>query len=82
MTHPDRTTHLMLEFACSWRRFGGGPAEEIMVGFGLTAPEFFRRVERVLRSGRHNLDNVTAAELLTVCRRRLWTQMEYLDPPA
>ena len=77
MTHDDSTTHLMLAFACSWRRFGGGPDEDIMVRFGVTAPEFFRRLEGILRSGHHNLDEQTAAELLKVCRRRLWMHHEH-----
>lgn len=73
MTNSDNTTQLMLDFACSWRRFGGGPDEDIMVRFGLSAPEFFRRVERMVQSGQHRLDAETADELLKVCRRRLWT---------
>jgi hypothetical protein len=73
MKHPENTSRLMLEFACSWRRFGGGPDEDIMVRFGLTPPEYFRRLESIVKAGHHNLDEQTATELLKVCRRRLWT---------
>lgn len=83
----DSTTHLMVAFAASWRRFGGGPDEDIMVRFGLTAPEFFGRLERILRTGHHKLDEQTAGELLKVCRRRLWMHHDasgssLLRPPA
>ncbi|MBJ8347177.1 hypothetical protein JGU72_21105 [Antrihabitans sp. YC2-6] len=63
----------MIDFACSWRRFGGGPDEDILVRFGLTAHEFFGRLERILQADQHRLDEQTANELLKVCRRRLWT---------
>ena len=80
----DSTPHLMIAFAVSWRRFGGGPDEDIMVRFGLTAPEFFVRLERMLRTGQHGLDEHTADELLRVCRRRLWMHHDAggLRPPA
>jgi hypothetical protein len=71
--HPEGDTRLMLDFALSWRRFGGGPDEDIMVRFGLTAPEYFRRLEAVVKAGHHNLDEQTATELMKVCRRRQWT---------
>ncbi|NMN93998.1 hypothetical protein [Antrihabitans stalactiti] len=73
MKNPENTSRLMLDFACSWRRFGGGPDEDIMVRFGLTAPEYFSRLEGIVKAGHHNLDEQTATEILKVCRRRLWT---------
>lgn len=35
----------MVEMACRWMPFGGPPAEDIMVNFGLTPNDYYRRLD-------------------------------------
>lgn len=58
----------MIDFALLWRQWGGGPAEEIFLKFGVVSSEYFRRLESLLpRSG---LDSGIVGELTRICRVR------------
>jgi hypothetical protein len=63
----------MVNFALRWLPYGGGPAEDIIVEFGLSSREFFTRLDAVLRGPAcpSRLDSNAVAALLEVCRRRL-----------
>jgi hypothetical protein len=41
----------ILEFACRWLPYGGPPADEIWVGFGMTMPRYEQRLAKILDSG-------------------------------
>lgn len=45
LTHEDRG---ILEAAQRWAPYGGTPADEIWVNFGMSVPQFSREVERIL----------------------------------
>lgn len=66
----------MLDFARYWAPYGGGPAEDIMVQFGLTSTQFFTRLQLLLEPGTlpASFDADTRDELLAGCRRRLWLE--------
>ncbi|MFE7420449.1 hypothetical protein [Rhodococcus sp. NPDC057529] len=38
----------LLDFATKWLPYGGGPGEETMLTFGLTRPQYLRRLHRVI----------------------------------
>ncbi|MBQ9053036.1 MAG: DUF3263 domain-containing protein [Rhodococcus sp.] len=40
----------MLDFACQWSPYGGAPAGEIWVEFGMTPDRFYEHVQRILDS--------------------------------
>lgn len=40
----------LVAFASKWRHWGGGPAEDIFIEFGLTVPEYCRRLRTALNS--------------------------------
>ncbi len=67
-------TKRMIDFATRWMPYGGGPAEDILVGFGISPTEYFTRLAAVLREPdtESTLDRDTMSALLEVCRRRLW----------
>lgn len=65
-------TAQILEFACRWHKFGGGPAEDILVGFGVSEHVFFRRVISALdSSAAHDIDDATRQSVLTVAQQRI-----------
>lgn len=63
----------MVDFALRWLPYGGGPAEDIIVGFGLSPREFFARLDSLLRGPAcpQHLDPRTVAALQKMCSRRL-----------
>ncbi|WP_328810652.1 DUF3263 domain-containing protein [Rhodococcus sp. NBC_00294] len=50
----------MIEFACRWLPYGGGPDEEILVTFGMPAYQFYDRLARILDG-----DDPSVTEMLT-----------------
>ncbi|OLT35054.1 hypothetical protein BJF84_15900 [Rhodococcus sp. CUA-806] len=62
----------MVDFVVRWLPYGGGPAEDIVVGFGISPREFFTRLDVLLRGPAcpQHLDRATVAALLTICSRR------------
>jgi hypothetical protein len=78
--NPDRPTtrnplerERILSFATIWLPYGGGPAEDIWVKFGLTVDAYYRRLGSILTDSEHpcGLDPGTVAALLELCRRRI-----------
>ncbi|OAK53854.1 hypothetical protein A3K89_21880 [Rhodococcoides kyotonense] len=63
----------MVDFALRWLPYGGGHAEDIIVGFGLSPREFFTRLDAALRGPAcpPHLDPRAVAALLEVSSRRL-----------
>ncbi|SED96671.1 hypothetical protein SAMN04490239_9435 [Rhodococcus koreensis] len=46
----ERDEHELMTFAAQWAPFGGPPAEEVLVSFGMTMPRFeFRLCEALSR---------------------------------
>jgi len=37
-----------LDFAVKWLPYGGGPGEETMLTFGVTRPQYLRRLDRII----------------------------------
>ena len=46
--HPDTEAERLIEFASRWAPFGGAPAEEILVHFGMTMRRFIERLWQVI----------------------------------
>ena len=46
--HPDTEADLIIAFAIMWAPYGGAPAEEILVRFGLTTRRFIERLWQVI----------------------------------
>ena len=46
-----RDSDEILTFALTWRHLGGGPAEDIMLTFGLSPADYFRRLQTHLDDG-------------------------------
>jgi hypothetical protein len=66
----------MLEHAVRWRHWNGGSDEDIFVEFGISAPQYFQRVRRILTgSNRGTLDADVVAEVMEVCNRRVLPPM-------
>ncbi|RRQ25292.1 hypothetical protein DK926_24250 [Rhodococcus sp. Eu-32] len=63
----------IIDFALRWLPYGGGPAEDIVVGFGISPREFFARLDTLLRGPARppHLDRAAVAALLRMCSRRL-----------
>ena len=61
----------LLEYAMTWRHWGGGHAEEIFVQFGISSAEYFTRLELILREGHYRCPPRVRLELLELCRRKL-----------
>lgn len=71
--HSPSTDDLaMIDFLRRWHVYGGGRADDIMVGFGLAPSEYFRRVRMLLEAGIHETDRTAIDAMLAVCRKRLW----------
>ena len=66
----DRASELV-EFAVTWRHWGGGEASDIFVQFGISAQEYFERLESTLADGRYSNDPQLRVELIKLCRMRL-----------
>jgi hypothetical protein len=63
----------LIDFGQRWYPFGGGAAESIFVEFGLSSGEFFGRLQKLLKGPTQNgMDPAVVADMLTVCRKRLW----------
>ncbi|WP_188545186.1 DUF3263 domain-containing protein [Rhodococcoides trifolii] len=63
----------LLDFGQRWYPFGGGAAESIFVEFGLSSSEFFGRLRTLLTGpSSRGMDPAVVADMLTVCRKRLW----------
>lgn len=61
----------ILEFARRWYPYGGGEAEDIMVDFGVSASEFYSRVEYLLLANRsERIGKSVAREMLRVAQAR------------
>lgn len=74
---PDQ--HIMA-FALKWRHWGGGPAGDIFIEFGLTPVQYFRRLEAFLNAGAANhLPADIAQQLRTICRGRLTTSCRTMN---
>lgn len=69
-----RERERMLTFARRWLPYGGGPAEDIMVDFGIAPSAYFARLKDLLDDPDLSveLDPATKGALREVCRRRLW----------
>ena len=63
----------MLQAAIRWDPYGGPPAEEIFVWFGLSEVQFFAHIERLLERGQPRLPERLAANLGATIRRRTGT---------
>lgn len=63
----------MLVFAIRWLPYDGGPAEDIMVNFGIAPRTYFSRLIDLLTDPDRpvELDWATSVALREVCRRRL-----------
>nr|WP_083849776.1 hypothetical protein [Rhodococcus sp. JVH1] len=46
--HTDTETEHLIEFASRWAPFGGAPAQEILVNFGMTTHRFIERLWQVI----------------------------------
>lgn len=66
----DRASELV-EFAVTWRHWGGGEASDIFVQFGISAQEYFERLESILAEGHYSNDPQLRVELIKLCRMRL-----------
>jgi hypothetical protein len=80
--HRDETTAAaragdernMLEFIRRWHRFGGGPARDIYLQFGLAEHEFFGRTLELLQTGLFaETTDETVEYIRKVCRWRVST---------
>ena len=72
---PDvRERERMVAFALRWMPYGGGPAEEILVDFGIAPRTYFTRLHELLTDSASpvELEQTRIDALLEVCRRRLW----------
>ncbi|MGC0367130.1 hypothetical protein ABH922_005182 [Rhodococcus sp. 27YEA15] len=70
----DQNYNYMVTFAKKWRHWSGGSGEEILIEFGLSQSEFFRRLHKVLgeRTGSAaDLPEPLREELKTICQQRL-----------
>ncbi|WP_163888781.1 hypothetical protein [Mycolicibacterium hippocampi] len=74
----------MIEFVTRWHLYGGGPASEIFVDFGISEREFFARTLRLLATDytASHVDAATAGRLREVCRRRLKTPDRFIAAPS
>ena len=64
----------MIEFIQLWHRFGGGPARDIFVEFGLAEHEFFSRTLELLQTGLFaETTDETVEYIRKVCRWRVST---------
>lgn len=72
--HDSREAARMIDFATRWMPYGGGPAEDIVVGFGISPAQFFTRLQELLQGPNRpiELDRVATGALLQICKRRLW----------
>ncbi|WP_158306516.1 DUF3263 domain-containing protein [Rhodococcus opacus] len=64
----DNVTAAILEFACRWLPYGGPPADEIWIGFGMTAPRYEQRLAKIL-------DTAAGREVPPDIRDRLCAQL-------
>ncbi len=56
----------ILAFGRSWYRYGGGPAEDIMVTFGLTENQFFTEIRHLLAA--HEQFDLSPSEITAMDR--------------
>ena len=61
----------MLDFALRWVDFGGGPAEDIFVEFGVSDKVFYQRVGSLISQRRVLESDSLRENLLQVCRGRV-----------
>lgn len=62
-----------MQAAIRWDPYGGPPAEEIFVWFGLSEAQFFAHIERLLVRDQPRLPERLAANLRATVRRRIGT---------
>lgn len=62
----------LVQLAVTWTPYGGPPAEDIFVGFGLTESQYFRRLQLVLLHTRlgSQVESALWQRVLTMCERR------------
>lgn len=69
--HPSRDDDSrMMQAAIRWNPYGGPPAEDIFVWFGLSELEFFAHIDRLVARGQPRLPERLAASLRATVRRR------------
>ncbi len=72
----------ILAFALTWRHWGGGPAEDIMLTFGLPPAEYFPRLQTHLDDGAAaTLPPEIVRHLTTICDTRL-TELDHNPEPS
>lgn len=67
----DKTDDLIIDFARRWARFGGGPADEIFVNFGLTPVAYFERLWKLLQTQPERCPIESRRLVSVICRQRL-----------
>lgn len=60
----------MIDFAVTWRHWGGGSPEEIFVRFGISVHEYFARLELLLERGHCARQPQLRDELRQLCANR------------
>ncbi|OZE26827.1 DUF3263 domain-containing protein [Rhodococcus sp. 05-2254-6] len=68
-----KSDRAILDFALKWLPWGGGSDEDIMVGFGLSAVQFYSRLQAFLDSGARpqDLNETKVIELYRLCNSHL-----------
>ncbi|MGE2716201.1 hypothetical protein ACQI4L_19280 [Mycolicibacterium litorale] len=61
----------ILMFAVRWLPYDGGPLDETLIEFGLTADRFLERVLELIDRHRPRIHPETASRLTNMCHRRL-----------
>jgi hypothetical protein len=61
----------MLDFAIKWRFWGGGPAEDIFVQFGLTPANYYLHLDEIVASVQNELPPKLFDELKGLCDSHL-----------
>lgn len=70
--------HTMIDYAVRWVNHGGGPEDDILTRFGVTAREFYRTVLDILERdpgrtfGEFGLSPVMVTRIKAIARRRIW----------
>ncbi|MGV8872805.1 MAG: DUF3263 domain-containing protein [Rhodococcus sp. (in: high G+C Gram-positive bacteria)] len=65
------TRDLMVEFASTWARFGGGTTEDIFVTFGLSPDKYYQRLYDLVRTSPGLFCGDLALEIGILCTQHL-----------
>ncbi|RZL78928.1 MAG: DUF3263 domain-containing protein [Rhodococcus sp. (in: high G+C Gram-positive bacteria)] len=81
--HETDNTNYMLTFARKWRHWGGGSGEDILVEFGLSQREYFRKLlvlvdQRIGAAA--DLPHPIRQQLTHICHSRLRDRRTHRTP--